>query len=114
VQIVKGWVEDDGVFQQRIIEVAGDPENGADVDLESCEPRGPGAKQLCGVWRDPDFDPTRHALYYARAIENPSCRWSTLQCLGLPAERRPEGCSDPRVPRTIQERAWTSPIWFEP
>jgi len=114
VQIVKGWVGDDGLFQQRISEVAGDPNNRASVDLASCEPRGPGAKQLCAVWRDPDFDPTRRAVYYARAIENPSCRWSTLQCLGLPAEQRPEGCSDPRVPRTIQERAWTSPIWFEP
>jgi len=114
LQIVKGWVGDDGLFHQRVYEVAGDPDNGADVDLATCQPRGPGAQHLCGVWRDPEFEPTRRAVYYARAIENPSCRWSTLQCLGLPAARRPEGCRDPRVPRSIQERAWTSPIWFEP
>jgi hypothetical protein len=114
VQVIKGWVGDDGLFHQRVYEVAGNPDNGAGVDLATCEPRGPGAGHLCGTWRDPDFDPMRRAIYYARAVENPSCRWSTLQCLALPPERRPEGCSDPRVPRTIQERAWTSPIWFDP
>jgi len=54
------------------------------------------------------------AVYYARVIENPSCRWSTWHCLDIPEAERPDGCSDPRVPKTIQERAYTSPIWFEP
>jgi len=47
-------------------------------------------------------------------VENPSCRWTTWKCLAMPAGERPNGCSDPRVPKTIQERAWTSPIWFTP
>jgi hypothetical protein len=114
IQIVKGWVGDDGSFQQAIFDVAGDPENGASVDPRTCEPVGAGADQLCAVWRDPDFDPGRAAVYYARVVENPICRWSTRRCLALPEAERPDGCSDPGVPRTIQERAWTSPIWIEP
>jgi hypothetical protein len=114
LQIVKGWVGDDGLFHQRVIDVAGDAENGARVDLQTCEPQGQGASELCSVWRDPDFDAGRPSVYYARVIENPSCRWSTRQCLALPPEERPDGCDDPRVPKTIQERAWTSPIWFTP
>ena len=76
--------------------------------------RGKGAHSLCAVWHDPDFDPNVAAVYYARVLENPSCRWSTLQCLTLPEDQRPTGCSDPRAPKAIQERAWTSPIWYTP
>jgi hypothetical protein len=114
IQIVKGWVGDDGSFHQAIHDVAGDPDSGADVDLQTCQPRGPGADQLCAVWRDPDFDPDRAAVYYVRVVENPSCRWSTRRCLALPEAERPDGCTDPRVPKTVQERAWSSPIWVEP
>jgi hypothetical protein len=114
LQVVKGWVGEDGLFHQRIFDVAGTPDGGADVDLETCEPRGQGASALCSVWTDPEFDADRAAVYYARVIENPSCRWSTWQCLALPAGERPDGCDDARVPKTIQERAWTSPIWFTP
>ncbi len=114
VQIVKGWVGDDGLYQQQVSDVAGSPKNGADVDEGSCRPRGSGHDSLCQVWRDPDFDPSRRAVYYARAVENPSCRQSTWACNSLPKGKRPAGCSDPRVPKTIQERAWTSPIWYTP
>jgi hypothetical protein len=113
-QIVKAWLGSDGLFHQSVHEVAGEPANGASVDLATCEPVGPGADQLCGAWEDPDFDPAQAAVYYARVVENPSCRWSTWHCLGLPEAKRPDGCSDPRVPRTLQERAWTSPIWWQP
>ncbi len=114
VQIIKGWADDDGAIHQETFDVAGGPENGASVDLATCEPSGPGHDVLCGVWRDPDFDPERRAVYYARVVENPSCRYSTWQCLALDPKDRPAGCEGPDVPKTIQERAWSSPIWYTP
>jgi hypothetical protein len=113
LQIVKAWYGADGNFHQAVHDVAR-VAPGASVDMETCAPRGPGADALCATWSDPDFDPSRAAVYYARVVENPSCRWTTWQCLALPPEGRPDACSDPRVPRTLQERAWTSPIWFAP
>jgi len=113
IQIVKGWVGEDGGFHQQVTDVAGQA-NDADVDLETCTPRGTGAEALCAVWTDPSFDADQPAVYYARVVENPSCRWSTWQCLALPEGARPDGCRDPRVPKTIQERAWTSQIWVSP
>ena len=82
------------------------------MDLATCKKSGAGADTLCGVWRDPDSDPKRRAVYYARIVENPSCRYTTWQCLALPEDERPPACSDPAIPKTIQERAWTSPIWY--
>jgi len=114
VQIVKGWIGDDGAIHERVYDVAGDPGNGADVDLDTCTPRGPGFDALCATWRDPDWDPDRRAVYYARVLENPSCRYTTWQCLGLPVDDRPQACDDPRRPKTVQERAWSSPIWYTP
>ncbi len=112
LQIVKGWVDDEGRFHQEVHDVAGDAANGAGVTPGTCTPTGPGATSLCGVWRDPEFDATRDAVYYARIVENPSCRWSTRLCLSLPEAERPDGCTDERLPRLVQERAWTSPIWY--
>jgi hypothetical protein len=112
IQIVKGWIEN-GEAHEQVLDVAGQAANGADVDLATCEARGPGAESLCAVWTDPAFDPAHPAFYYARVLENPTCRWSTWECLALPAESRPPACSNPEVPRTIQERAWTSPIWWD-
>jgi hypothetical protein len=111
-QVIKGWVGDDDAFHQAVYEVAGTPDNGADVDLDTCTPRGPGHDRLCGVWTDPDFDPEQGAVYYARVVENPSCRFSTYLCQR--ADPRPAACDDPALPATIQERAWTSPIWYTP
>jgi len=112
-QIVKGWVGADGQFHQRVVDVAGGA-NSADVDLQSCAPRGPGHGALCGVWRDPDFNPQQRAVYYARVLENPGCRWSTWHCNALPQAERPAACNNAKLPKTIQERLWTSPIWFNP
>ncbi len=114
IQIVKGWVGDDGGFHQQVVDVAGHAPDQARVDRETCEPEGPGADLLCAVWRDPDFDSTRSAIYYARILENPSCRWNGLQCNALAPDERPAGCSDPAIPWQTQERAWTSAIWVVP
>jgi hypothetical protein len=65
------------------------------------------------VWTDPDFDPSRSSVYYARVVEKPSCRWNALQCAALPEGERPAACADPDQPWKIQERAWTSPIWYQ-
>ena len=67
----------------------------------------------CSV-EDPDFDPEQRAVYYARAFENPSCRFSTRICNASPPDERPSSCSDPNIPQVIQDRAWTSPIWYTP
>jgi hypothetical protein len=114
IQVIKGWVDDEGRMHQDIYDVAGSANSDSSVDLHSCERRGSGHARLCSVWQDPDFDPKRDAVYYARVVENPSCRWSTYQCNVLAAEDRPPSCSDPDVPKTVQERAWTSPIWYTP
>ena len=113
IQIVKVWYGRDGLFHQTVHDVARASEE-SDVDPETCALRGAGASVLCGTWTDPDLDPGRAAVYYARVLEGPSCRWSTWRCLSLAPDDRPDGCSDPRVPRTLQERAWTSPIWLSP
>ena len=117
---MKGWVEA-GQPRERVSDVAGSPDGGVGVDLASCRPTGPGADELCAVWSDPDFDPALDAFYYARVVENPTCRWSAFACnaAGVDcSEGTPRGplaaCCDPEVPKTIQERAWTSPIWYTP
>jgi hypothetical protein len=122
VQIVKLSLED-GAVRERVFDVAGPPEGPpAGVDPATCEPYGPGSAELCAVWRDPDFDSRGRALYYARVLENPSCRWSARACLAAGVEcARPasvgegyEACCDGAFPKTVQERAWTSPIWTSP
>ena len=113
-QIVKISVAPDGSTQEQVFNVAGNPNNGATVDLNSCKPSGPGRAHLCEVWVDPTFDPKQPAAYYMRVLENPTCRWTTHACNALPASERPDQCNDPAVTKTVQERAWTSPIWYMP
>jgi hypothetical protein len=119
-QIVKGWIEN-GVAKERVFDVACSdhlalntatwrcPANGADVDLKTCQPtRFKGDVELRTVWTDPTFNPKQRAFYYLRVLENPSCRWSTWDALrnGTPP--------NPALQPTIMERAWSSPIWYEP
>jgi hypothetical protein len=121
VQVVKGWIDAEGRTHERVqdvacadgLEVDPDtqrcPDNGAAVDLETCRVApGTGAEQLLTAWQDPRFDPTQGAFYYVRVLQDPTCRWSTYDALRLGRE------PDPRVPATIRERAWSSPIWIDP
>jgi hypothetical protein len=122
VQIVKGWVDATGQSHEKVFDVAGDAANGASVDTSTCTPSGAGFDSLCAVWDDPEFDPSQRAFYYARVLENPTCRWSTYHCnnqgidcsnpASVPAEYAE--CCNAAVPKTIQERAWSSPIWYRP
>ena len=122
LQIVKGWLGGDRQTHERVYDIAGGAGSTAGVDLETCEPRGPGADALCAVWTDPDFDAAERAVWYARVIENPTCRWTTRVCNagGVRCEDPAtvgegfEACCEAKVPKTVQERSWTSPIWFSP
>ena len=119
-QVIKGWIED-GEARERVFDVAcsdgltPDPDthrcgdNGARVNLADCSvSRDMGATQLQTVWTDPEFDTAQRAFYYVRVLENPSCRWSTWDALrvGIPP--------NPDLAATIQERAWSSSIWYAP
>jgi len=119
-QIIKGWV-DDGEAKEAIFDVACSdglspdprtqrcPENDATVNLADCSiSRDKGAVTLMTAWTDPDFDPEQQAFYYVRVLENPSCRWSTWDAIRLGIQPNPD------LPATHQERAWSSPIWYEP
>jgi hypothetical protein len=118
IQIVKGWVDRGQVFEE-IYDVAwsgerrpsaGDgklPPVGNTVDVaEATYTNDIGAPELSASWTDPDFDRGMRAFYYARIIEIPTPRWSTHDAKRL-------GVAAPQ-PATIQERAWTSPIWYVP
>ncbi len=122
LQIIKGWIDDKGERRQRVYDVAGNPDNGASVNVATCTRSGTGHDRLCTVWRDPDHDPSMRAWYYARAVENPSCRWSAYVCNARGVDcSRPEtvgegyaACCKSDFSPSQQERAWSSPIWYTP
>ncbi len=120
VQIVKVWHEG-GKAREALYDVACSdgltpdpsthlcPDNGASVNLEDCSiSDDKGAPELKAYWSDPDFDSSQSSAYYVRVLENPTCRWSTWDALraGTPP--------NPKLKLTLQERAWTSPIWYNP
>jgi hypothetical protein len=120
IQIVKGWVSGSETSEQ-VFDVAcsdgivPDPathhcrDNGAKVNLSDCSiSTDKGASSLSTTWRDPDFNPAVAAFYYVRVLENPVCRYSQRDALKLGAQH------PSNVPKTIQERAWTSPVWYTP
>jgi len=120
VQIIKGWYEN-GYPQEQVYDVAWSddrkidaktgklPSVGNSVDIANATYTNDiGDSQLSTVWTDPDFKPEHHAVYYVRVLEIPTPRWSTYDAKALGIDV-PEG-----VPATIQERAWSSPIWYTP
>jgi hypothetical protein len=122
IQIVKGWVDADGQTHEAVYDVAGDANNGASVDVDTCTTSGSGYPSLCVVWQDPKFKADQRAFYYARVLENPVCRWSTRLCNDLGVDCSNPGsvpteyseCCGTLVEKTVQERAWTSPIFYQP
>lgn len=120
IQVVKGWSKNGQSFEKIYDAVwAGNrapdpvtgkvPPIGSTVDIPDASYANTiGAVELKGTWTDPDFNPADDAFYYARAIAIPTPRWTTIQAkeLGVPP---PEV-----VPATVQERAWSSPIWYTP
>ena len=120
LQIIKGW-HADGRTHEQVYDVACSdglhvdpathrcPDNGAEVDTTDCSiTEGVGAAELRALWQDPDFESSERAFYYVRVLENPTCRWSTWDAFRAGTTPRRD------LHATIQERAWSSPIWVVP
>lgn len=116
VQIIKGWVDENGKSQEKIFDVAlsddrkdGSVPVGNTVDLKTAKfSNSIGDTTFFTTWMDPDFDPTQNAFYYVRVLEIPTPRWSTYDAVTLGIPVRTD------IPSTIQERGWSSPIWYSP
>jgi hypothetical protein len=122
VQVIKVWF-DGAATREEVVDVAGEAGgSGGGVDPATCASGGRGADALCTVWTDPRFDPRHPAAYYVRVLEAPTCRWNAYVCNAarVDCERQETvpaalaSCCDDAVPKTVQERAWTSPIWYAP
>ncbi len=121
VQIIKGYIDDNGNPQEQVFDVACSdsgfpdpetyrcPDNNAKVDISTCAfSEDVGAAELKTFWSDPTFKSEQRAFYYVRALENPTCRWSTWDAVRNNVEPRSD------MPKTIQERVWSSPIHYIP
>jgi len=121
IQIIKGFINKWGRTDEKIYDVAWSDDRKPDAKTGKLPPVGNtvdvktakytndiGDTQLSAVWTDPDFDAKQKAVYYVRVLEIPTPRWSTYDSVksGLPI---PDG-----IPATLQERAWSSPIWYTP
>ena len=117
-QIIKGWLED-GEHKEKVFDIACSdglsvdpetyrcPDNKAWVDLNNCSiSADSGAREMKVFWQDPEFKNDQDAFYYSRVLENPVCRWSTWDSVRSGNKPRSD------IPATIQERAWSSPIWL--
>lgn len=121
VQVVKGWLDKAGELHEKVYDAAWSGNRGIDPETGLLAPVGStvntatasyrnaiGAAQLATTWTDPDFDPEQRAFYYVRVLEIPVPRWSTHDAVYF-KQPLPEG-----VPAEIQDRAYTSPIWYTP
>ena len=121
IQVIKGWVDKHGKVQNRIFDVAlsdsrkVDPRTGkappvgSTVDLRTASYTNTiGTTQLSAVWTDPEFDPQARAFYYVRVLEIPTPRWTAYDMVAYGLKLPPE------IPLTVQDRAYTSPIWYNP
>ena len=122
IQVVKGWLDVKGKALEKVYDVVwgdadkrergGDgvvPAVGNTVDRKTATWTNTiGAAELLAVWKDPDFDPSVRAFYYARVLEIPTPRWTTYDAARF-GEEIPSG-----APISIQERAYTAPIWYTP
>ena len=117
-QIIKGWLED-GEHREKVFDVACSdglsvdpityrcPDNDAMVNLNDCSiSSDKGDFEIKTFWKDPEFRQDQDAFYYSRVLENPTCRWSTWDAMRDNKSPRSD------IPTTIQERAWSSPIWY--
>ncbi|MFT4566577.1 MAG: hypothetical protein ACI9FN_001538 [Saprospiraceae bacterium] len=115
-QIIKGWVDDKGESHEKIYNVAlsdgrkdGSVAVGNTVDLKTAKYTNDiGDVEFLTTWMDPEFDAAQHAFYYVRVLEIPTPRWSTYDAVKLGIPVRTD------IASTIQERAWSSPIWYTP
>ena len=121
IQIIKGWLDAQGETQERIYDVAVSGDRKIDADGRAKEPVGStvdienatytntiGDALMTAYWQDPDFDLAESAFYYARVLEIPTPRWTTYDAAFFKI-KRPD-----IVPATVQDRAYTSPIWYTP
>jgi hypothetical protein len=122
IQVVKGWVDKQGKVQEKVYDVVwGDagkrkpgkdgklPAVGSTVDVANATwTNSIGDPELITVWKDPDFDPALHAFYYARVLEIPTPRWTAYDAKRFGVKPLPG------TTMTLQERAYTSPIWYTP
>jgi hypothetical protein len=121
IQIIKGWIDASGQTHERVFDAAVSGAErrladgsvmpvGSSVDLKTgLTANTIGSPRLSVVWHDPEFDPEQSAFYYARVLQIPTARHSLLDKLALGDDG-----IDTRRPDTIQERAYTSPIWYRP
>jgi hypothetical protein len=122
IQIIKGWVDAEGKTDEKIYDVVwGDADKRKPGEDEKLPPVGNtvdladanwtntiGDPELITVWKDPDFDPSQRAFYYARVLEIPTPRWPAYDAKRFDVRMGEE------VPLTTQERVFTSPIWYTP
>lgn len=120
IQIIKGWTDSSGQAREKIFNVAWSGEReldregklpavGSTANIRTGKTTNTiGAAELATVWIDPEFNPTQSAFYYARVLQIPTVRHSQLDAIALGIDTPYEG------PATLQERAYTSPIWYTP